>query len=327
MSDANLNVDPRQAVKLVPVHIPKPWGQEIWYTGMEARGESGVELDSGNTPLSQYLAAQQGLTRGAELLLLKILDPSPTPVLGDLYFEVHEEKREVYVVTHIDEAAWPDLTGQIRFGMSQDTRQQFADDQAFRDAYLQTVQAYEGIRRDIDDGRRSPGAAADKEAAARSAMEAFTEVRGLHVGDVVAVPTWTPHALQHGVRVVEFQTATYERFIVSFAQKVITQDHWDSEHAIARMHLDRPQEPAFERVAEGVERIARFDHFNVWRANTETLTLPSHIPYGVLMNITGSTCVGGLELRKEEACFIPHDALTTTTIETDGQYVVAAPEL
>ena len=50
-----------------------------------------------------------------------------------------------------------------------------------------------------------PGLAA-KEAAARSACLTFTDERALEVGDVIRVPTWVPHSLQQGVRVVEFQT-------------------------------------------------------------------------------------------------------------------------
>ena len=74
-------------------------------------------------------------------------------------------------------------------------------------------------------------------------MESFTRLLDLRVGDVVRVEPYYPHSLQHGVRVVELQTPTYERFIISFAQQVVTQDHWDSEHAIAHMSLDPAPEP------------------------------------------------------------------------------------
>ena len=141
-------------MRLTPVHIAKPWGQEIWYSGIEARGESSVIADNGQrVPLSAYLAAAPNLlTNGYPVLLLKVLDPRPEPVLGDLYFEVHEEKREVYVVTAVDPTAWPDGTGYIRFGMNQALREKFDGDEAFRAAYLETVQRYEAIRRAIDDG-------------------------------------------------------------------------------------------------------------------------------------------------------------------------------
>ena len=286
-------IDPTVPVRLHPVHIPKPWGQEIWYTGMEERGESRVAIDGMEVPISAYLrSAPQALTRSQPLLLLKILDPDPAEVLGDLYFEVHEEKQEVYVVTSVDPGAWPDGQGRMRFGMNQQMREDYGDDAAFRAAYLDAVADYEAIRRQIDelpDGSAS-AALAHREATARAKMNAFTATISLGVGDVVSVPTWTPHSLQHGIRVVEFQTQTYERYIISFAQRVLTQPHWDSVHAIERMHLETPRPATFEQVGPGIERIARFEDFNVWRVDTTAagqLRLPSHVPYAVIMCIDG----------------------------------------
>src|SRR5690606_22232694 len=101
-------------VALEPVVIPKPWGREVWYTGYEARGESRVVGAGGTMGLAGYLAlAPEMLTGNRPVVLLKVLDPSPVPVLGELYLEVHEHKREVYVVTHVDAGAWPDGTGYI----------------------------------------------------------------------------------------------------------------------------------------------------------------------------------------------------------------------
>ena len=314
-------------VRLSPVHIAKPWGQEIWFTGMEARGESQVVNSDGQAlPISRYLSRDpEQATRGQPLLLLKILDPKAEPVLGDLYFEVHEEKREVYVVTHIAAGT----QGAIRFGMDQAVRASFASDAAFRRAYLEAVQAYERVRRRIDSGESG---FEEDELTLRAAMNRFTKLRDLHVGDVVSVSPWTPHALQHGVRVVEFQTQTYERFIVSFAQQVVTQDHWDTAHAVAHMRLDPPDEPAHEVVQDGVERIARFDHFNAWRVSQAagTIHLPQGLPYAVAIAVGGSITVGGLALQAEEACLIPAGALTRTTVhaqEDDAVALVAAPGL
>ncbi len=315
-------------VRLRPVEIPKPWGREIWHTGMEARGQSLVELANGTTQeLSQYLSANPAASSAEQpVLLLKILDPAPTPLLGDLYFEVHEEKREVYIVTAITNAGG---VGQIRFGMNQSLRAQHQDDDAFRSAYLQAVKSYEAVRRRIDERGEQ---LADLEQKLREGMERFTTHRDLHVGDVVCVPTWTPHALQHGVRVVEFQTQTYERYIVSFAQRVLTQDHWDSEHAIANMHLNAPEPTRFETAAPGIERIARFDDFNVWRVNATAASfqLPSNLPYAVCMAIGGKIRIGSVELSSEEACFVPHDAVVNTrctVVDKDAHCLVAAPGL
>ena len=201
----------------MPVHIPKPWGQEIWFTGMEARGESQVLVENTAIPLSAYLAYNPALLANHEpVLLLKVLDPKPQPVLGDLYFEVHAEKQEVYVVTHVDPQVWPDGVGGIRFGMDQAKRRQYPDAHAFRAAYLEHVRAYEVIRRQIDE--QGLQIAPEVESRARQAMDSFTAMRPLSVGDVVRVPTWTPHSLMHGVRVVEFQTP----IVYSFTKNIVS---------------------------------------------------------------------------------------------------------
>ena len=327
-----MTFDYTQPVRLEPVCIPKPWGQEIWYTGMEARGESQVRSGTDQSvPLSVWLDADASASSHREtVLLLKILDPSPEPVTGDLYFEVHSEKREVYVVTHIDQTAWPTGHGAIRFGMNQHRRGEFASDDAFRSSYLQAVQSYEKVRRAIDTGTQSPFIVM-QEMALRDRMEAFTHLRELRIGDVVHVPTWFPHALQHGVRVVEFQTATYERLIVSFAQKVLTQNHWDTAAAVAGMSLDLGADQTPEVVASGIERIARFDHFNVWRVNSAAgeFSLPPHLPYAVMMAVGGAVRAGGLVLAGEDAAFIPCAAITRTRLQVaeHAQVLLAAPGL
>ncbi len=324
-------MDLSEPVKLLPVHIPKPWGQEIWYTGMEARGESQVATAEGALSLSAYLELDRArLLADAPLLLLKVLDPDAGEVVGDLYFEVHEEKQEVYVVTHVDETAWPDGVGKIRFGMNQTRRAQSANDEAFRAEYLAAVKAYEAVRRDIDERVATPAAdTLAAEATLRGEMEAFSAMRNLIVGDVVRVPTWTPHSLQHGVRVVEFQTPTYERYIVSFAQKVLTQDHWDTEHAVARMHLETPEPEVFESIAPGIERIARFSDFNVWRAalSDAPLELPGHLPYAVCMCIDGDIAVGAVSLQAEEAALVPAEGIASTLLTGPGRVLIAAPGL
>ena len=295
---------------LTPVRIPKPWGQEIWFTGIEARGECGVQTPQGVLPLSQYLAlAPRRLAGAAPMVLLKILDPRPDPVLGDLYFEVHRDKQEACVVSHVDSKAWPDGAGRIRFGMNAELRAAYADDLTFRQDYLAAVQAYEPVRRAIDAGDRVSPAT---ERQLREDMERFTSLRRLWVGDVVVVPTWLPHALQHGVRVVEFQTPTYERYIISFAQQVLTQDHWDSALAVERMTLEAAPAPDFARIAPGVERIVSFDDFKVWRltlAPGARFDLPGHPPYLLCMAVQGALRIGSLALAAEQAAFVPGSTL------------------
>ena len=330
---------------LQPIAVAKPWGRELWYTGIEARGHSCAVGNGHALPLAHLLALApeylcQDLARS--LVLLKVLDPHPDESLGDLYFEVHDVKREVYVVTHVDQRAWPDGRGAIRFGMNQKLRRTLGGDAAFRNAYRSAVSRYEQVRRQIDallDARRAiegvaldapvapditlqwladvPKSLRDSEESLRRAMHRFTQLRRLEVGDVVAVPPLTPHALQHGVRVVEFQTPVYERQILSFTQKVLTQPHWDSAAAIAKMRLDaaRTQVQLLANSPDvQIERIIDFPDFQVQRirlARGATTPLPQ-ASYALCLGIEGTTGIGATTLAPEQACFVPHAAWPQT---------------
>ncbi len=321
------------AVALQPVHIPKPWGEEIWFTGMEDRGVASAGHADKATPLPWVLATLPSALCNfhlRDLMLLKILAPRPDDVFGDLYFELHEEKREVYVVTSVDNRAWPDGIGAIRFGFDPACREKYKTDQAFRSAFRQAVADYESVRREIDlllDRKIAEGQANDREALLkelprqvlelelelRGKMNSFTALMPLKTGDVVKVPTYTPHALQHGVRTIEFQTPVYERLIVAFAQKVLTQDHWDTESAVAKMHLDTPPQAVSEclRDSDGVkiERIVDFDDFEVHRYLLEAgaeLELPSPEEYAVLIVIQGRLPLGACGLGPEQAVLLPN---------------------
>ncbi|MFZ5653082.1 MAG: hypothetical protein ACOY42_01585 [Pseudomonadota bacterium] len=333
-------IDLGRPLPLAPVAVPKPWGREIWFTGIEARGQAGVLGDGGVLPLPWLLsiAATEVLGAGQrELNLLKILDPLPDPVYGDLYFELHEEKREVYVVTGVDPVSWPDGRGAIRYGFAPEARAAYASDDEFRAAYLASVRDYEQIRRAIEaleaqwraaEGhaprapvapatlRRwraalSPGLRREEERRRRT-MESFTQLRHIRVGDVVEVPRYLPHALQHGVRTVEFQTPVYERRILSFAQQVLTQDHWDTELAVAKMHVVPPPEspPVAVREQPGVtrERIVAFADFRVDRLALDPgarWSLDLGGAYALIMNIRGRAWVDGVELAEEAAVLAP----------------------
>ena len=333
-------IDFTQPWSLKPVHIAKPWGQEIWYTGIEVRGVSQVVTASGTTPLDWAIALDVSRSLGThrQPTLLKILDPLPDDVFGDLYFELHERKREVYVVTHVNQEAWPDEVGAIRYGFSPTRRAQFDDEAAFMAAYRHAVHQYHAVRRTLDqaldalrrrDGvdLQEPVSAAQtqrwltelsqetrsQEATLRAQMDNFTALRPLRVGDVVAVPLRTPHALQHGVRTVEFQTPEYERKILSFAQKVLTQDHWDTEEALALACIQTPTDQPFPLLhdAEGVrvEQIVTFDDFIVQRVHlapgAQCRVGMSGQQHAVCMTVTGTVQVGGLLRREEEAALVP----------------------
>ena len=333
---------------LEPVSIAKPWGQEIWFTGIEARGQSGFSDGAYSVPIPWLLSLLPRHLLGTEetgLNLLKILDPLSEPVYGDLYFELHEEKREVYVVTHVDRQSWPGGEGKIRFGFDASVRDAFDGLDEFRSAYLQAVQNYERVRRKIDgifDQQRlaqgldlnEPIAASllkqwhqslsaslqKEEAALREAMNRFTHLRALREGDVVKVPCLTPHALQHGVRTVEFQTPVYERKILAFGQKVLTQNHWDTEAAVALMSLQSDPDQKLEMLEEGPgicrEQVVAFDDFQVQRITLSPgacWQIPMSESYKLLMVVAGELDFGAdaAPLKAEQAALLPAFGMAT----------------
>lgn len=336
-------IDLAKPLRLETVSIPKPWGQEIWYTGIEQRGVCTVQ----GIPLPWLTAFHPAIcaSRQRGLILLKILDPLPVAVQGDLYFEMHREKIEVYIVTHVAEACWPEGVGKIRYGFDATKISQYDSDAAFRSAYLAAVQAYRVIRQridaELDRVRQRQGYAPnesiqpdllnqwldalppdwiEQEQKLRTEMDAFTQLQDLKAGDVLQVLPLTPHALQHGVRTIEFQTPHYERQIISFAQKVLTQDHWDSIDAIHAMTIQTP--PAADLpivVSEAgvkVAAVAEFPQFSVHRLTLEpgaNYRFNSN-SYVLTIGVTGRCLVNGEHMRSEEAYLVPAN-LPTKCIE------------
>ena len=318
-----LSVKQGQPIPLQPTYIPKPWGREIWFTGVEERGVCHFGRGDVSVPIPWLQAVLPGNRCGKSaepLVLLKVLDPSAEEVTGDLYFELHEKKREVYVVTHVDRNAWPDGTGYIRYGFSASKLEQIGSESEFRQAYRAAVADYERVRREIDalpEGQSASSPLQALELNLRSEMESFTHLRPLHVGDVVVVPLRMPHSLQHGVRTIEFQTPVYERKILSFAQRVLTQGHWDTESAVAMMRLQPPGPEAFACLqdADGVrvERIVDFEDFEVRRVIIEghaQYALPDLPTYALVMVVEGQLILDELVYGAEEAFLLPADAGT-----------------
>lgn len=286
-------------LRLEPVYIAKPWGQEIWYTGIEARGQSWVSDGLFSLPLPWVLDLLQP-PEAQPPTLLKVLDPCADEVRGNLYFELHETKQEVYIVTAIDPQAWPQGVGQIQLGFCQAKRAQLGSDEHFRQSYLAAVEGYRQVRQQLDQLLEQGAVAAELpepllalEQQLRKQMNSFVAHRPLQVGDVVRVPCHLPHALQHGVQVVEFQTPVYERKILSFAQKVLTQNHWDTTEAIEIATLDAPQPEVFTVLHQGadytLELLAEFGEFEVLRlAVHQPLSFPLAVQgTQVLMLIQG----------------------------------------
>jgi len=333
-----------QPLQLKPVAIPKPWGQEIWYTGIEERGLSEVTDGNLSIPLPWLLAfAPNKLARGLhkQLNLLKILDPLPDEVYGDLYFELHEKKQEVYVVTNVDKTAWPDGVGAIRFGFDGTVRAGFNSEDEFKQAYLTAVSNFQTIRKEVDNlidqlrieegialndpvsaeqlkrwHQTLPKQLVEQETELRCAMERFSAIKPLILGDVVTVPTLTPHSLQHGVRTVEFQTPVYERKILSFGQKVLTQSDWDTSEAAELMSLDSPElSPLPELLVTDdyrIEQVVKFDDFLVRRvtlASGKRWSLDKTGDYVLLMSVNGGVRVAGYDLNAEQALMLPASRL------------------
>ncbi len=283
---------------LDPVYIPKPWGREIWFSGIEERGISTCQ----GTPIA-WLLDIFGKQLGCQNtpLLLKILDPLPTENIGDLYFELHEKKIEVYVVTHIDLSAWPDGVGQIRYGFNQSLLAEYGSEADFLDDYRKAVKDYEQVRRAIDTGTSE---LAVVETRLRQEMYRFTSLQPIRQGDVITVEPFVPHSLQHGVRVLELQTPHYERRILSFGQKVVTQDHWDTDEAleVAKLNGDPFSSDGNDNI------IANFDEFLVERIKVEAGDTKELIAdkYQILVGIEGSlNCGTDALLTPESAWFLP----------------------
>ena len=333
--------DAASPVSLEPVHIPKPWGEEIWFTGIEPRGVScAVPVSGQAVPLTWLLSAIPeyllGNHAGHWPVLLKILSPLPDAGFGDLYLELHEEKREVYIITGVDRAAWPDGVGKIRLGVNPAAVAEHGDEQHFRDAFATAARAYEAHRREVDawlDQRRmsdglpanepvspawlrsqlaaQPMAWHEREESLRETLESFTSLKSLQVGDVVQVPLRVPHSLQHGVRAVEFQTPVYERKILAFGQKVLTQPHWDSREGADLMSLSASTEPVLPVLEQApglqVEQVARFDDFSVQRVSVKAghVRVGEAGSYRIVMGLSGGLSAGIARLGPEQAWFWP----------------------
>lgn len=297
----------RDPLALDVCYIPKPWGREGWYTGIEKRGVSRVRSPSGTTALPYALGMFPVPIAGEDEeppILVKTLEPLPDPVYGDLYLEVHREKWETYVVLDVDRSAWPDGVGSLCAGLQPEVMESYrahhgSDWEEHIGAELaQAIQEYEQVRRRLDDlldealrergdnpqepvppevhrelAAELPAELQREEEARRAKVESFLGQVPLQAGDVVTLPPGVLHSLRHGVNVIEFQTPTYERLIAMFAQKVLTQPHWDVREAVALMEKAPYEPPRLEVLEEEdgllVERIVDFPQFVVDRVRLE----------------------------------------------------------
>ena len=353
-----LNV--QQAMLLEPVKITKPWGSEIWYTGIECRGQSKLSSDLSlklSTPLPWLIDLLPQTLCGnlnPQLILLKILDPLADDVFGDLYFEMHQLKQEVYVVTHIDPQAWPGGVGQMRFGFCAEKIDLYSDLQAFKNAFVKAAAEYEKTRGCIDElldqNKQRLGIATDQPVAVklmqqwlleipaqltaielhqRTELNSFTGLRSLRVGDVLKIPCFTPHSLLHGVRTIEFQTPVYERMILSFGQKVLTQQHWDTHEAMQLVNCDPQQSEHNHSLLDtaqlSIDVVVNYEQFTVHRytlqAGVKQLLEPSE-DYRLLISITGNVQINRQPLAAEQACLLPANMAEKLLHNTGSQEAI-----
>ena len=275
--------------ELRPVTVAKPWGRELWYSGVEARGESGVCTPAGVVPLSQYL---DGLGRTKPVILLKALRATA----GNLYLEVHESKSEVYVVDRIDG------TGRMLLGPRPDVLSRMGET-AFRAAV-----------------RRAAGKAEAGEAAV-DAVQSYMDPVDLRPGDAVTIPPSVPHSLQKGVHVIEFQTPVFERRILAASQPVVTQQGWDVDAAVAAMDLSA--KPAVKSPKEdGVSVIARTPDFTVTRHRLSNRSAFGVPPWSVGWVVHGTLCCRERRFRTRTAFLAP--AAAEVTAEAEAEVLVAS---
>tara|TARA_A100001037_G_C15103993_1_gene615427 strand:+ start:159 stop:1400 length:1242 start_codon:yes stop_codon:yes gene_type:complete len=294
---------------LLEVKIDKPWGNEIWFTGMESRGETQIKTPQGPLPLSKYLAlAPLTIHGGQPIVLVKQLNPISKPLLGDLYLEAHRIKHEVYVVTNIDRSAWPSGRAKIRLGINQRLRSEYSEDQDFREDYLKAVDSYEAhTRHDI-----KTEASLRRAEELRLNMNRFTQLQTIVEGTVVDVPPLFPHSLPHGVQVIEFQTPTYERMVIAASQPVVTQEQWDSSEAINKIHTGSIKVSKAPLTKKKIAPISSPFGFQTWivtlEPNEEILFDPN-LAYAITFTLSGVVDVGGLIQQNHKAIFVPRPSL------------------
>lgn len=338
----------RQPLRLGVTYIPKPWGREGWFTGIERRGLSRVVSSTGQTDLPYALGMfpwplMRTMERQAPILL-KTLEPHPDEGIGDLYLEVHQEKWETYIVLAVDKQPWPSAVGAMIAGLDADLVETYQAEhqESWRGAAAQELQrriaAYEQIRRSIDaiaDERlrergldptvavplevqrdvaaRVPAPLRAQERRAREDVEAMLGRVPMRVGDVAALPPGVLHSLRHGVKVVEFQTPTYERTIAMSTQKVLTQAHWDTARAMERMVMAPFEPPPLAVVAEEpglrVESVVSYPEFAVERARLEgghRRAMSTGDRYRLIFVVEGQ---GKIRFTGDELALAPEDAL------------------
>ncbi len=340
-------IDEKAIMEMKPITVKKPWGREIWYTGIEKRGVVDIDIKglfvSFPDLLDMYPTAFLGEKKTP--ILVKTLETLPKEIYGDLYLELHEKKQEVYIVTQINKKVYPNEVGRMKYGFEKNKLKALGWEN-FKKSYNKAIKNYEQIRKKIDEKwdkfREEKNSELNKVADAnnfdawykgispklirdeerlRKEVDSFSGYYPLTVGDVVKVDTLVPHSLQHGVRVVEFQTPVYERLILCFAQKTLTQGHWDTDKAIDLMKktYPLPQTPKVLKNETGVlvEAIGDFKDFKVMRITLDEGKktplfhfIPENASYSFVFGLMGKC-----ELKKKSS----HNKSFTKILLTEGK--------
>lgn len=338
---------PFQPAILEAVHILKPWGKEVWFTGIENRGVSRVIFQTQNAKNISFKISTLIKVLGPSYLeahtkspvLLKILAPSDNPTTGNLYYELHEKKEEVYIVSKVSDKLG---TGKMKYGINKNLLEQYKDETLFKQDFHQAVKSYEAIRIKIEqqlekfkkrDGlevnialsneqleyyySELSAALVEEEKSAELAVNQFVGWLDLELGDVISVEKNVPHALQHGVEVIEFQTPVYERFILSFGQRVLTQSHWDVDEGFKRIKLVGPKPQSLKTVSKNelshIFLVAKFTDFSVFKIDVSGAYIangePSHrLVYALKSDIKVITSDENsrreLVLKEGQSCYV-----------------------
>jgi quercetin dioxygenase-like cupin family protein len=351
-SDAHI-FNNEKGFMLQPVVIPKPWGQEIWFTGIEKRGVSKGGPSVKPVPLPFLLYLYPYSTPDIQItqpILVKILDTLPQDSIGDLYYELHTEKKEAYIVTNISKSSWPKQKGEMHLGFSEDKISQYTSEKDFLYAFKQAIHKYKQVRDSIDslfdkkkakegiapqesaDAKRLqswmkklPADLLDKEQILRKEMDSFKGKKQLCTGDVVNIPTHVPHSLRHGIKVLEFQTPHYERMIISFYGKVLTQNSWDTDTALSEttpsLVRKKLSEINNEIKSSNAQRIIDFPDFYVEKitiTKESPLDIKTDDTYKIVYVLEGAVCFSSQQNKHHDtvpqghAFFLPSSTVGMT---------------
>jgi pseudouridine synthase len=299
-------IEPDKPIILSEGVLSKAWGAEIPFTMIEGRYVADV-TDARGTKKSKLpdvlklFPGSFGVDPEKNLVLLKLLKPGSQPRVSDLYLEVHWEKYELYVVTAIDENAWPEGKARIVCGLNAQLVAEYKAryGEAWREKYKQDFRAASDRYKDEIYEEYTSKAPKDKsfndvidkpektlrdeierkEIALRDAVYNFAGYKEVSVGDVLVFPRGTVHSLRHGIEVAEVLSFHYERGILVPTLQPVTsfEGIWFTDTAFAVMEMSAYAPAEFKTVGGipgqyAIEHLATFPLRNQY-FTTERISL------------------------------------------------------